>query len=173
MNKLIKKLIVAAAICVACLTGCKTLNDQESESRFNTILYVVETGTSFSVKTYLRAVNNDSKAITYIDVTATVINDAITSGMISPELFRVYVLNNLDDKVPAPYNSAIVGVLELSVKGYNSFYAANVNDKIATNVKATRVLKAIVNGLRSGIDPVGNDIRLDENPLLTFNEYKL
>jgi uncharacterized lipoprotein YajG len=169
-----KKLkIIAIALCMLFATGCDTPTD--SSAKFNTILYVVQHGVTFSTTAYLKSVDADKRdlVVSYITETAVIIDEAVTSGIILPEQFRAHILRNLDNRVPQPYNAAIIGVIELAVKGYNKFYAANVKDSISNNPKAIQVIKSIVIGLKLGVDPVGSDPTTTSNPLESYDNYKL
>ena len=161
------------ALCMLFATGCTSITD--SSTKFNTTLYVIQQGVTFSTTAYLKSVDDDKRdlVVSYITETAVIIDEAITSGIILPEQFRAHILRNLDNKIPQPYNGAIIGVIELAVKGYNKFYAANVKDKISNNPKAIQVIKSIVIGLKLGIDPVGSDSTTTSNPLEGYDDYKL
>ena len=158
--------------------GCfdKSLTPEEAAAKkFATILTVVENGTTFAIKSYLATISDeDSTKVTgYINDAAAVIEEAVTSGKIKPDVFDQYVTEKLAEKVPAPYDTAIKSAIELALTGYNSFYAENVKDEINNNDKAKQVIQAIVSGLHAGTDPVSSDVGEDKNPLEGFDDWEL
>lgn len=161
------------------VTGCEdtsTLSPEEkAEKKFKTIVTVVENGSTFAVKTYLSSVAADQKekVTGYLNDASVVIGDAVTSGTIEPTLFNKYVTEKLSEKVPAPYDTAIISSLNLAISGYNNFYAANVKDKIENNEKAKQILLAIVAGIHSGVDPVSGDVLGDKDPLEGYSDWSL
>ena len=88
-------------------------------------------------------------------------------------MFNKYVTEKLSEKVPAPYDTAIISSLNLAISGYNNFYAANVKDKIENNEKAKQILLAIVAGIHSGVDPVSGDVLGDKDPLEGYSDWSL
>jgi len=150
-------------------TGCET------EQKFDNIKLVVENGTAFSVKTYLSSISDQEKAEKvrqyFLDVTQ-FINEAQSTGKVEPTLFREYVLTRVRDAVPDDYKLPIINALDISLNAYNSFYAANVREKIANLGKAKEVIDSIVAGIMVGVDPVSSNLG-DTNPLEGFTDYKL
>ena len=149
--------------------GCEDNSspEEKAEKKFKLILSVIENGTTFSVKTYLDTAEADAKekVTGYLNDAAKIIDTAVSSGKIEPAAFHKYVIENVTEKVPAPYNAAVLSALGLALDGYNSFYAANVKDKIENEPKARAIIEAIVAGIESGIDPVSGDVLDTSNPL--------
>ena len=86
---------------------------------------------------------------------------------------RKYIADGINEKVPVPFNTAVLGALDLGLSAYNGFYAANVKDNLANKEKAVKVLKAIAAGIQSGVDPVSGDVNVLVNPLIGFTDWKL
>lgn len=170
MTKFLPLIFVIGALF---FTGCE--ENTTPENKFNVIISVVENGTTFSVKTYLDTAKADTKekVTGYLNDTAKIIATAVSTGKIEPTAFQKYVIDNVTEKVPEPYNTAVLSALKLALEGYNSFYANNVKDKIENEPKARAVIEAIVAGIESGIDPVSGDVLDSVNPLEGYNDWKL
>ena len=157
--------------------GCEdnSTPEEKAEKKFKLIISVIENGTTFSVKTYLDTAEADAKekVTGYLNDAAKIIDTAVSSGKIEPTAFHKYVIENVTEKVPAPYNAAVLSALGLALDGYNSFYAANVQDKIENEPKARAIIEAIVAGIESGIDPVSGDVLDTSNPLEGYNDWNL
>jgi|TARA_R100000781_G_scaffold90496_1_gene55945 PBP1b-binding outer membrane lipoprotein LpoB len=159
------------------LTGCPSNEnltpEQAAEKKLNTILLVVENGVTFSTKTYLATVEDKEKVRGYFTDAASIINGLVTDGKVEPDVVKKYLSDGINEKVPVPFNTAVIGALDLGLSAYNGFYAANVKDNIANKDKAVKVLKAIAAGIESGVDPVSGDINALENPLKGYTDFTL
>ena len=171
MENVNKILATIFAIGALFCTGCESITP---EVKFNLILSVIENGTTFSVKSFLDNNSENKEAIVgYLNDTASIIDEALTTGKIKPDVFKEYVTSKLTEKVPVPYNISIISLLDLAIGGYNKFYASNVKDKIENQEKAKQVIESIIAGIVSGTDPVSGDILGDKNPLEDFDDWEL
>jgi PBP1b-binding outer membrane lipoprotein LpoB len=159
------------------LTGCTSNEnltpEQAAEKKLNTILLVVENGVTFSTKTYLATVQDKEKVRGYFTDAASILNGLVTDGKVEPEVVKKYLSDGINEKVPVPFNTAVIGALDLGLSAYNGFYAANVKDNIANKDKAVKVLKAIAAGIEAGVDPVSGDSNALENPLKGYTDFTL
>jgi len=158
------------------LSGCADSNltpEEASEKKFNFILTVVESGVTFSTKTYVATVEDKEKVRGYFSDAAGLINSLVDSGKVEPDVVKKYIADGINEKVPVPFNTAVLGALDLGLTAYNGFYAANVKDNIANKEKAVKVLKAIAAGIQSGVDPVSGDSDVLVNPLIGYTDWKL
>jgi hypothetical protein len=158
------------------LSGCVNPNltpEQASEKKLNFILTVVESGVTFSIKTYVSTVDDKEKVRGYFSDAASLINSLVESGKVEPDVVKKYLADGINEKVPVPFNTAVLGALDLGLTAYNGFYAANVKDNIANKEKAVKVLKAIAAGIQSGVDPVSGDVNIVVNPLIGYTDLNL
>lgn len=159
------------------LTGCTSNEnltpEQAAEKKLNTILLVVENGVTFSTKTYLATVEDKEKVRGYFTDAASILNGLVTDGKVEPTVVKKYLSDGINEKVPVPFNTAVIGALDLGLSAYNGFYAANVKDNIANKDKAVKVLKAIAAGIEAGVDPVSGDSNALENPLKGYTDFTL
>tara|TARA_R110002074_G_scaffold397123_1_gene587219 strand:+ start:421 stop:939 length:519 start_codon:yes stop_codon:yes gene_type:complete len=159
------------------LTGCTSNEnltpEQAAEKKLNTILLVVENGVTFSTKTYLATVEDKEKVRGYFTDAASILNGLVTDGKVEPDVVKKYLSDGINEKVPVPFNTAVIGALDLGLSAYNGFYAANVKDNIANKDKAVKVLKAIAAGIEAGVDPVSGDSNALENPLKGYTDFTL
>ena len=136
-----KKLLLLPLVSLF-LLGCNVNNnlspEEKAEKKLNTILMVVENGVTFSVKTYISTLEGGvkEKVTGYFNDAAKVIDGLVTDGKIAPDVVDEYVKKHISDNVPAPFDVALSGALDLGLSGYNSFYAKNVKDNIANKEKA-------------------------------------
>ena len=172
-----RRTLLALPILALFLTACPSTEnltpEQAAEKKLNTILTVVENGVTFSTKTYLATVDDKEKIRGYFSDAATIINGLVTDGKVEPDVVKKYLTDGINEKVPVPFNNAVIGALDLGLSAYNGFYAQNVKDNIANKDKAVKVLKAIAAGIESGVDPVSGDINALENPLKGYTDFKL
>ncbi len=158
------------------LSGCTDPNltpEEAAEKRFKTILTVVENGVTFSIKTYVATVEDKEKVRGYFSDAASLINSLVDSGKVEPDVVKKYLSDGINEKVPVPFNTAVIGALDLGLSAYNGFYSANVKDNLANKGKAVEVLKAIAAGIESGVDPVSGDTNALSNPLVGYSDWKL
>ncbi len=159
------------------LTGCTSNEnltpEQAAEKKLNTFLLVVENGVTFSTKTYLATVEDKEKVRGYFTDAASILNGLVTDGKVEPDVVKKYLSDGINEKVPVPFNTAVIGALDLGLSAYNGFYAANVKDNIANKDKAVKVLKAIAAGIEAGVDPVSGDSNALENPLKGYTDFTL
>ncbi len=161
------------------LLGCNVNNnlspEEKAEKKLKTILTVVENGVTFSVKTYTSTLEGGvkEKVDGYFNDAARVIDGLITDGKIAPDVVDEYLKKHINDNVPSPFDIALTGALDLGLSGYNTFYAKNVKDNIANKEKAVRVLKAVVAGVESGLDPISGDVLDVNNPLEGYTDWEL
>ena len=157
-------------------SGCLNPNltpEEASARKFNVILAVVENGVTFSIKTYVSTVDDKEKVRGYFSDAASLINSLVESGKVEPSVVKKYLSDGINEKVPAPFNTAVIGALDLGLSAYNGFYSANVKDNLANKGKAVEVLKTIAAGIESGIDPVSGDTNTSSNPLIGYTDFKI
>ena len=147
--------------------------EEASAKKFDVILTVVENGVTFSIKTYVATVEDKEKVRGYFSDVASLINSLVDSGKVEPDVVKKYIADGINEKVPVPFNTAVLGALDLGLSAYNGFYAANVKDNLANKEKAVKVLKAIAAGIQSGVDPVSGDSEVVVNPLIGYTDWKL